>query len=290
MIHIEKPKTAPKALQQVQSQIESDLLSQKTKFKWTNNLYSDPIKKELKELYHNKCAFCQIELRETDTEAKFTVEHYRPKTYYWWLGNEWTNLFPTCRKCNDNKKNDFPLRNEIKRITTVPLAGSAIDKIQCSSEHQTLLSEDPFFLHPEVDLPEKYFEFKSDGSVNIAQVLNGWEQSRAKKMIDKFLGIPSITEKRLCKIQEFQNDLSRAVCNFLQICGNNYDEKHIKLAFNPFFEKLLSANSYESEFSQLGYWMSEKFDEFFLADLPINVQKLLKYAYKTFIIEYRSKL
>lgn len=287
MIHIEKPITTPKALQEVQAQIESDLLRQRAKFKWTNNLYSEPIKKELKDLYHNKCAFCQTELTENDTEAKFTVEHYRPKTLYWWLGNEWTNLFPTCRKCNDNKKDDFPLRSERKRLLTVPLVGAAIDRIQCGAEHPALLDEEPYFLHPEVDLRKNYFEFCTDGSIVPAQGLSNWEQSRAQTMIAKFLGIPSVTEKRLRRIKDFQNDLSRAVDNFLQICGSDYDKKHIKLAFNPFFEKLLVATAHEAEFSQLGYWMSEKFEEFFLIGYPAEIQALLRYALKNFITDYR---
>ncbi len=66
-------------------------------------------KEDLKNLYHNKCGFCEVNLTNASSENQFTVDHYRPKKYYCWLGNEWTNLFPTCWKCNNQKGEDFPL-------------------------------------------------------------------------------------------------------------------------------------------------------------------------------------
>ena len=287
MIRVEKPTAVPAALIDIQNQIESDLLTKKEKFKWTNEVYSTPIKENLKKLYHNKCAFCQIELTETDTEAKFTVEHYRPKTHYWWLGNEWTNLFPTCDKCNNNKGDDFPLRYERNRVNQPVIEHNTLVRDACKADCEKFLAEQPYFLHPEVDCSERFFEFKADGTVIPLSNLNSWDNSRALKMIDKFLGIPSIVEKRLKKIKEIQADLGRVINNFLQICGDGYDKKHIKLGFNPFFEKLLAAMSYKSEFSQLGYWMSENIDEFLLKNYNIEIQKLIKYALKIFITEYR---
>jgi len=90
-----------------------------------NDLYNDDdVRNALNQLYHNKCAYCE---GLTNT-AKFTsrIDHYRPKNGikgvtnhkgYYWLGYEWTNLLPTCEKCNIKKSNQFPLKDETTRIT-----------------------------------------------------------------------------------------------------------------------------------------------------------------------------
>ena len=94
MITIKKNKI-PDSLVLVQKTIAKELFEKKENFKRKPKHYSTPIKQELKKLYNNKCAFCEVELSESDTDNKFTVEHYRPKDHYYWLGAEWTNLFPT---------------------------------------------------------------------------------------------------------------------------------------------------------------------------------------------------
>jgi hypothetical protein len=78
MIKIEKLNT-PNALQDCQKEIQEELFRKKDTFKWQTNHYSDPIKSHLKELYFNKCGFCETILSEFDTDNKFTVEHFRPK-------------------------------------------------------------------------------------------------------------------------------------------------------------------------------------------------------------------
>lgn len=103
MISINKTEQIPSELIRIQDEIADQLFLKKDKFKWETSHYSVPIKQELKSIYNNKCAFCEVLLTEDSTDNKFTVEHFRPKEYYYWLGNEWTNLFPTCKGCNQNK-------------------------------------------------------------------------------------------------------------------------------------------------------------------------------------------
>ena len=59
-----------------------------------------------------KCAYCEcaIPLKYND------VDHYRPKSIYYWLGHQWKNLFFACNACNRTYKKDlFPLGDETKR-------------------------------------------------------------------------------------------------------------------------------------------------------------------------------
>ncbi|UUQ65316.1 HNH endonuclease [Pseudomonas fuscovaginae UPB0736] len=67
---------------------------------------SDSVKKQLNELFHGKCAYCESFYYGT---APVDIEHYRPKgsVYedldhpgYWWIAMDWDNLLPSCIHCN----------------------------------------------------------------------------------------------------------------------------------------------------------------------------------------------
>lgn len=271
MIHIIKASYPPLALLEQQEVIENTLLERKEKFKWRTEHYSDPIKEELSVLYHNKCAFCEQKLTKSNTPQKFTVEHYRPKSIYWWLGNEWTNLFPTCEKCNDNKKDDFPLLFERKRVLLAPVKDGTLSRAQCLATSGELLAEKPTILHPEIDHPEDFFEFLADGTVKAKEGLDNWNKSRANYMIAKFLGIQSLEEKRKKYIDSLQADFVRTVVNFLTIMqGNTATNRELKLGFYSFLEKVFTSNNYDREFSRLGHFMSNNFEAFFIDTLPKN--------------------
>lgn len=65
-------------------------------------------KPTLSEVQGGKCCYC--EYREQSAEYK-DVEHYRPKSEYWWLAWTWENLYFACEPCNRKwKKDQFPLR------------------------------------------------------------------------------------------------------------------------------------------------------------------------------------
>lgn len=67
----------------------------------------DTVKPALHEAQHRKCCWCEKSVDEAEYND---VEHYRPKSVYWWLAWEWTNLMFACPNCNRSAKNDaFPL-------------------------------------------------------------------------------------------------------------------------------------------------------------------------------------
>jgi uncharacterized protein (TIGR02646 family) len=52
------------------------------------------------------CAYCQCGLPPNDPGD---VEHFRPKSEYWWLAYQFKNYLLSCSRCNRNcKKADFP--------------------------------------------------------------------------------------------------------------------------------------------------------------------------------------
>lgn len=63
---------------------------------------------------HNKCCFCET----IQEESRRDVEHFRPKSVYWWLAWTWENLLFACDHCNrDHKKTHFELRDEGARLS-----------------------------------------------------------------------------------------------------------------------------------------------------------------------------
>lgn len=122
--------------------------------------------------YKYKCAYCE------SIEA-LDVEHYRPKGRidningvelynpgYYWLAYEWSNLIPSCIKCNreGGKHNKFPYLNRGGFVNTVPLNNyNKIDVPKCLITNFDLVNEYPMLLHPEIDNDFlNYFKFKID--------------------------------------------------------------------------------------------------------------------------------
>ena len=67
----------------------------------------DSVQKELKKIYHLKCAYCEQKL----LDAPKHIEHYRPKDIYYWLGYSWDNLLLCCGSCNSTKSTNFATEN-----------------------------------------------------------------------------------------------------------------------------------------------------------------------------------
>lgn len=292
MRKIDKDTNVPVELIFVQDRIAQDLFEKKDNFSWRTEHYSTPIKDKLKQIYNNKCAFCETKLTETDTENKFTVEHFRPKDYYYWLGAEWTNLFPTCVKCNNNKEDEFPLLIERDRIRkeNAPFDnyGNLIREL-CDAKHENFLNEKALFLHPEIDFPEKYFKFEPSGKaiVNEMKLSTPFERAQAQKMIDKFLKRPSAEEKRKEKIIKFKKRLTKLLIKSIPILKQDYTKRDITLLFLDFFTDLLAQREKDAEFSLLGYYMIVDFHKFFTEDIEAKFGKelsnLVGFAYSLFI-------
>ncbi len=67
-------------------------------------------KNQLKQESFGKCAYCES---PTSTVAYGDVEHFRPKSVYWWLVYCYDNFLFACQLCNQPLKNDnFPVRSQ----------------------------------------------------------------------------------------------------------------------------------------------------------------------------------
>ena len=84
-----KTKNNPNGL----SKIELALV-ERSKHAFDNSVYGHKaVKDKLEEIFNHKCAFCETH----DKRAKRDIEHFRPKSIYYWLGYEWTNFLLSCQ-------------------------------------------------------------------------------------------------------------------------------------------------------------------------------------------------
>jgi hypothetical protein len=94
------------------------LKSKKTNTLKFNSIWQDA-KKQLKKESLSKCAYCES---PTSTVAYGDVEHFRPKSIYWWLVYCYDNFLFSCQLCNQPFKSaNFPLRS---RRMQAPKVGS----------------------------------------------------------------------------------------------------------------------------------------------------------------------
>ncbi|MDC3379232.1 hypothetical protein OAX78_03015 [Planctomycetota bacterium] len=69
-----------------------------------------PAKDQLRVESNDKCAYCEA---DTKIVAHGDVEHFRPKTLYWWLAYCVDNYLYSCQICNQTfKSNKFPVSGE----------------------------------------------------------------------------------------------------------------------------------------------------------------------------------
>jgi len=135
-------------------------------------------KKQLKKESGGKCAYCEA---NTEIVAHGDVEHYRPKSVYWWLAYTYDNYLYACQICNQVYKSDnFPIAGttlfqgpaisatttdtEIDllagRISPDPLAVDADYTLEAYlAEHR---KEMAFLLNPYFDDPSEYLGYEAD--------------------------------------------------------------------------------------------------------------------------------
>ena len=80
-------------------------------------------KDQLKAESHDKCAYCEADV---SVVAHGDVEHFRPKSVYWWLAYCYDNYLFSCQLCNQTyKSNEFPIHG--RPMTGIAVAPDATD-------------------------------------------------------------------------------------------------------------------------------------------------------------------
>ncbi len=180
-----------------------------TKFPNSND-FNDEIWKKLTLLFWNKqdkrCAICEKD-KSTPDGGFGDIDHYRPKSIYWWLAYNPYNYYLTCIDCNRYyKNNNFPLSNNQKNLVY--------------PERKNIENERPLLLNPVLDNPIKYFQlvFTHIGKMGIVKLqskenINKFLKEKADKTIEIFnLDLHSYEENyrdraRFCLLHQYYSDL-----------------------------------------------------------------------------------
>lgn len=137
-------------------------------------------KKALEKQFYKKCAYCETNYTaSSDT----WIEHYRPKTKYYWLTYEWSNLLPPCIKCKRTKRDNFPLINELVQVKLAPITKGQLNKKKLIADQAPLINEEPYIIHPKIDNPEKFLDFELDPNYEGIKIIGTDNKKRGKTTI-----------------------------------------------------------------------------------------------------------
>jgi uncharacterized protein (TIGR02646 family) len=109
-------------------------LDKKGEKKWNSSFWKES-KAQLLIESNNKCAYCETPTRVV---AYGDVEHFRPKSIYWWLAYSYENYLPSCGACNQEYKKDlFELEDKKNQLPGIQL-NSAMSDVALQSLAPTL--------------------------------------------------------------------------------------------------------------------------------------------------------
>ena len=169
--------------------------------------YWKPAKAALRTETHNKCAYCEAPVKVV---AHGDVEHYRPKSKYWWLSYCYDNYLYACQVCNQIHKHDhFPIQGS--SLAGPDINGQSVDEVlddwqarlcpdpikpkeghslaQHIADH---LAERPLLLNPYFDEPEKYIAYQVIPvleEVRVVAVQNDGFAAQAVDAMEQYYGL-----------------------------------------------------------------------------------------------------
>jgi uncharacterized protein (TIGR02646 family) len=126
---------------------------------------NDVVRQALQEMFNNKCAYCEAYIPHISPTE---IEHFRPKSVYYWLAAEWSNLLLSCIHCNrpmkhfvsgapnkvlSGKHTHFPIKNEKQNRCVSP-----------KSKKKSLDERYRLLIDPCIDDPEEYFSYIQTGN------------------------------------------------------------------------------------------------------------------------------
>lgn len=184
----------------------------------------DDTKKALDDHYKSKCAFCEEKAERLD------VEHYRPKSVYYWLAYSWDNLLLACPTCNQDHKGiqfDIDGKRAKYRASDLPEIHNL-----CQKYNKT---EKPQLLHPEYDNFEDIWIFDCEGIIS-SNDIRGAYTIKTCGLDRKWLN-----DARVEILNDFVEELKDYIIKF-----ENEPEK-LELSLNIIYERFAKEAENESK-------------------------------------------
>jgi len=124
----------------------------KTLSPYDNRYKRDDIKEKLEGIYNYKCVYCE------QYYEGYHIEHYRPKSIYYWLAYSWDNLLFCCFYCNIHKDIHFKI---VKKIS---INDHPVNDIHNLRDIYDKL-EQPQLVNPEKEDIYDYLVYKKNGHI-----------------------------------------------------------------------------------------------------------------------------
>ncbi len=101
------------------------------------------------EIVDLKCPIC-----ENGIDIHSDIDHYRPKSHYWWLAYDYTNYVINCKLCNISyKKALFPL------FVNGEISFEAKHRVDFNNRNK-IKDEKPLIFNPNLDNPTELFDIE----------------------------------------------------------------------------------------------------------------------------------
>lgn len=211
--------------------------------------------KVLWEMQKEKCCYCEQKIpQEGHLKA---VEHFKPKSIFKNLTNDWKNLLLSCSQCNGKKSNKFPVE------LTDELDEPKVVYLKRNSDGNSLII-DPS--DKDID-PEKYIDFVVDDIDDDTYGLIKEKDNRQLGHITiKAIGLESYyyTKKRR---DMYLNVLIPTFNTLLSAKSNGFDQ--IFEEKKDFFRMWMSAKGEFAAFAR-AFARYRKFDSRFGIDIPVG--------------------
>ncbi len=157
----------------------------------------------------SKCAYCECFF---ETVAYGDVEHYRPKSIYWWLAFSYHNYSASCQLCNQKfKRAEFPnahgnykiplvrrnstdtyLKKSAGKYTVDPLNNTGLSLTNFIKNHN---KERPLSLDPYIDDPSLYFAYEHNDATR--EVIIKELKPSVKEIVDSCINLFGLNRKEL---------------------------------------------------------------------------------------------
>ena len=171
-------------------------------------------KAQLKAESFGKCAYCEA---DTAVVAHGDVEHFRPKSAYWWLAYCYDNYTFSCQICNQTYKSDkFPVNGKKLPQPGLP-AAMPTDPVKLASVLKTLCpdpatatdvqtaklfgKENADIPYPYTEEPERLFAWKENADTQEVRIVAKGRSARAVRAFRAAEDVLGLNRTELLRIR-----------------------------------------------------------------------------------------
>jgi uncharacterized protein (TIGR02646 family) len=190
-----------------------------------------PAKKTLKKESSGKCAYCES---PTGHVAHGDVEHFRPKSVYWWMAYWYGNYSFSCQICNQTHKGDsFPTFGSmmvppvVTPTTTDAALGQLAGTLNPDPSNPTHPSLKKWFLSAskenagipdpydkKID-PEDLFAYEADDVLQEVRVIARSTSLRCKRALQSAEQHLGLNREELCRLRYLRYEVLAVVAESL---------------------------------------------------------------------------